>query len=259
VAAWALVQVPLRVCRVHKTQPFLMLHNFCTRSGMNPIVKSLSALVCLVLICSGCNISPKTGRALSQQSGVAERTGVDSIAGTELASNEEIHKNFLNGGSDSDQQFVSDYYSASGKYCKRYQSMADTSTTVHCQSQKGEWQIAKRVEGLYPGETPALAAASSEQVQAAPDQGLKILSMSQALQSQDNVLDNVRTVGSDSADSVSAYYAIRVGETLWGFSQRVTGTGTNWETIAEANAIENPKHIASGTNLLVPAHLVAAE
>lgn len=45
------------------------------------------------------------------------------------------------------------------------------------------------------------------------------------------------------------------GDTLWGFAERTTGSGFNWERIMELNNIADEKNIDAGVVLLVPPEL----
>ena len=51
-------------------------------------------------------------------------------------------------------------------------------------------------------------------------------------------------------------YTLRNGETLWGFSQRVTGNGANWRTIGKINGIVSEHNVLAGTSLIVPSSMV---
>lgn len=52
---------------------------------------------------------------------------------------------------------------------------------------------------------------------------------------------------------------LKDGETLWEFSERTTGSGFNWERIAELNLIEDEKKVDAGLVLLVPPELALDE
>jgi len=49
---------------------------------------------------------------------------------------------------------------------------------------------------------------------------------------------------------------VNLNETLWSFAKRTTGNALNWEKIARLNGISEPKTLANGTQLQVPAELV---
>lgn len=47
----------------------------------------------------------------------------------------------------------------------------------------------------------------------------------------------------------------QVGDTLWDFAERNTGSGFNWEQIKAANQIEDETKIDAGVELIVPFEL----
>lgn len=57
------------------------------------------------------------------------------------------------------------------------------------------------------------------------------------------------------SDKPTIVVPLELGETLWSFSRRTTGTGTNWQAIADLNEIENVKTIFAGKELKVPMEL----
>jgi len=52
---------------------------------------------------------------------------------------------------------------------------------------------------------------------------------------------------------------LQQGETLWDFSERTTGSGFNWETIAVLNSIEDEYNVDAGLVLVVPPELALEE
>ncbi len=49
---------------------------------------------------------------------------------------------------------------------------------------------------------------------------------------------------------------LKVGETLWSFSRRVTGHGENWREIAKVNGIQDARTLSGGQDLGVPKVLI---
>lgn len=47
-------------------------------------------------------------------------------------------------------------------------------------------------------------------------------------------------------------YEVAEGDTLWSISEKVYGTGFNWQMIAEANNITDPNNLEAGTKLRIP-------
>lgn len=59
-----------------------------------------------------------------------------------------------------------------------------------------------------------------------------------------------------SADAANNAYSVNDDETLWKFSRRTTGSGANWQAIAELNDIDDARTVAPGMTLLVPSLLL---
>lgn len=47
-------------------------------------------------------------------------------------------------------------------------------------------------------------------------------------------------------------YTVKQGDTLWAIAQKYYGKGTQWEKIASANGIENPRLLRVGQKLTIP-------
>jgi len=47
-------------------------------------------------------------------------------------------------------------------------------------------------------------------------------------------------------------YEVAEGDTLWSISEKVYGTGFNWQMIADSNNITDPNNIEKGTKLKIP-------
>lgn len=47
-------------------------------------------------------------------------------------------------------------------------------------------------------------------------------------------------------------YVVAEGDTLWSISEKVYGTGFNWQMISEANNISDPNNLEAGTKLTIP-------
>lgn len=47
-------------------------------------------------------------------------------------------------------------------------------------------------------------------------------------------------------------YEVSKGDTLWSISEKVYGTGFNWQLIADTNKLEDPNNIEAGTKLSIP-------
>ena len=47
-------------------------------------------------------------------------------------------------------------------------------------------------------------------------------------------------------------YVVAEGDTLWSISEKVYGTGFNWQMIADNNNISDPNNLEAGTKLTIP-------
>lgn len=68
-------------------------------------------------------------------------------------------------------------------------------------------------------------------------------------QNQGDIDDGGITI---SEDGNTAEYEVVEGDTLWSISEKVYGTGFNWQLIADANSVEDPNNIEAGTVLSIP-------
>jgi len=68
-------------------------------------------------------------------------------------------------------------------------------------------------------------------------------------QNQGDINDDAVTV---SEDQNAVEYDVAEGETLWSISEKVYGTGFNWQVIADANNLEDGNNLEAGTKLTIP-------
>lgn len=76
-------------------------------------------------------------------------------------------------------------------------------------------------------------------------------------QNKGDINDDAVTV----EEEASSEYVVEEGDTLWSISEKVYGTGFNWQMIAGANNISDPNNLEAGTKLVIPSSTptVAAE
>lgn len=68
-------------------------------------------------------------------------------------------------------------------------------------------------------------------------------------QNQGDINDSAVTVNEDQN---AVEYEVAEGETLWSISEKVYGTGFNWQLIADANNLQDPNNLEAGTKLTIP-------
>jgi len=73
---------------------------------------------------------------------------------------------------------------------------------------------------------------------------------------QNPILVEASSFDATDESSVNNAFTVDFGESLWTFAQRTTGSGVNWQAIAELNDIDDARTIETGMTLLVPSVLV---
>lgn len=68
-----------------------------------------------------------------------------------------------------------------------------------------------------------------------------------------NTLDPSQTTAEATPD---LYYTVERGDLLSGIARELTGAASNWETIAEANGISDPRKLRVGQQIVVPGYLL---
>lgn len=68
-------------------------------------------------------------------------------------------------------------------------------------------------------------------------------------QNQGDINEGAVTVEEENTST----YTVVEGDTLWSISEKVYGTGFNWQMIATANDIQDPNNLEAGTRLNIPA------
>ena len=58
--------------------------------------------------------------------------------------------------------------------------------------------------------------------------------------------------GEQTAETASNTYTVQAGDTLWLIAERETGSGFNWQAIADANNLESADDIEEGMELVIP-------
>ncbi|OGH09871.1 MAG: hypothetical protein A2152_02205 [Candidatus Levybacteria bacterium RBG_16_35_6] len=67
-----------------------------------------------------------------------------------------------------------------------------------------------------------------------------------------NVTTTVDTSGESAIKELPKNYEVKAGDYLWTISEKLYGSGYNWVDLADANKIQNPDVIYTGTKLTVP-------
>lgn len=77
-----------------------------------------------------------------------------------------------------------------------------------------------------------------------------------------NTLDNKTPVAEDQytpapiQQSADLYYVVRRGDLLGTIAEKLTGQRSNWEAIAEANGVTDPRKLRVGQRLVIPGYLM---
>ena len=140
---------------------------------------------------------------------------------------------------------IAEYYAASNRRCRQVLPRGGVDEVrLACRNKDGSWEWVRSLSNSSVAKPlPALASigATGPLVVVGEDQGYQEEpSLGEAL-------------GADNAGNV---FTVNGGETLWKFSQRTTGSGANWQAIAELNDIDDARSIVNGMILFVPPALV---
>jgi nucleoid-associated protein YgaU len=60
------------------------------------------------------------------------------------------------------------------------------------------------------------------------------------------------TVAKQQAKEMPKAYTVKSGDYLWSIAEKIYGSGYNWVDLANANHLENPSVLHTGTELVVP-------
>lgn len=200
---------------------------------MSPLSRSIPA-VCIaaasLLGIGGC-ASSGAGHLASDAPSVDRDSGLDAVAdavtgeAVDLAPDNVLFADRVH--------VLADYIAASGRPCKQ----------VAVQTPRGQQRvICRRADGHWTA-SRSLSRAT------------KALTMPALSPEPTGRADNSRVVV-PVVDELSS--VIEADETLWGFSERVTGNGADWQEIARYNAIKHAAEVRAGTVLRVPPGLLAA-
>lgn len=152
-----------------------------------------------------------------------------------------------------------DYTAASGRLCRRLRSdIGSELSRIACQRESGEWYSPR---ALYSNKQESASQAVKPTAIAEPldpssvdTSSIVVVELGDAdLQSS---TDSIR---SNSSAVETEKHLLKLGETLWSFSRRITGNALNWNTIAELNNIDDSRRLGAGDSLLVPKSLVRGE
>ena len=112
---------------------------------------------------------------------------------------------------------VSAYQAASGRRCRRLDLDGGEQRLI-CLQANGAWALQRRIGPMPPAERVGISGSEDKRA---------------------GVVD-----------------VLESGETLWAFSVRTTGDGSNWQEIAQASSVPDADRVAAGTALHVPGDLV---
>jgi len=151
-----------------------------------------------------------------------------------------------------------DYTAASGRLCRRLRSSEGAVLSrIVCKSEAGQWYSprslysnkVKTAQQLF--DTPSKTSAQTTENQTQSIVAVEL--------GEDDLQTKESKVRTANADIETEKHLLKLGETLWSFSRRVTGNALNWNTIADLNNIDDSRRLAAGDTLLVPKSLVRGE
>lgn len=149
------------------------------------------------------------------------------------------------------------YTSASGKLCRRSVAVDSGDVTVSCQSESGEWEATRKLDGVFSdGALKMFASELSVESQTAEEPAE--LSLSEARPQEADGMGDVAEV-LPSHDPEFERVKVLSGESLWLLAKRTTGSGENWQVISEANQLNDANHVRPGQWVQIPASLVLSK
>jgi len=156
---------------------------------------------------------------------------------------------------------IAEYFAASNRRCRQVlPSSTNGSVRIACERKDGGWEWVRSLSSSTVSRPlPAVASVGAvESVVVVGDEDLVIL---EEPASGTALSDSGESISFDEVetDNGSGGYTVLAGETLWKFSRRITGSGVNWQAIAELNNIDDARTIEAGMVLLVPANLVQGQ
>ena len=146
------------------------------------------------------------------------------------------------------------YTAASGRRCRHlFTTDRQPLQQVVCATDEGQWELQRALSTSHIGVVDVVPASYRHTPDTAGTEKLDTPGLEKLNTPGIEKLDTLET---EKSELVSIPLTIQATETLWSFSERVTGDGLNWEVIANVNDIDDPRSLPSATVLNVPASLV---
>ncbi len=143
------------------------------------------------------------------------------------------------------------YTAASGRECRKLSSTeSQTLMRLICRQGDDVWYLTRSLNALMENEIQPVAhqVLSSENSAGQPAEGVMVLAST-----DEPKIGGALPVKTSTGNRT---FAMEPGETLWSFTERVTGNPLQWEEIAEHNGIAQAASLKSGAVLEVPASLL---
>jgi|GEM_PF-1521212 len=138
------------------------------------------------------------------------------------------------------------YTAASGRRCRHlFTTDRQPLQQVVCATEEGQWELQRALSTSHIGVVDVVPASYQHTPDTAGSEKLNTPG-----------IEKLDTLEAEKSELASIPLTIQATETLWSFSERVTGDGLNWEVIANVNDIDDPRSLPSATVLNVPASLV---
>jgi len=148
---------------------------------------------------------------------------------------------------------LGEYFSASARRCRQVlPSGGRGEVRLACEREDNSWEWVRSLSNsAIARPLPAVATVTAIEPMVTVD-GDDALLIGESL--TDEQVVSIEEL--DSIEPTDNAFTVNPGETLWKFSQRITGNGVNWQAIAEMNNIDDARTIEAGMTLFVPAQLV---
>ena len=211
--------------------------------------KPALALFALALLnaCASTSVAPSIGGGLS--SGVNGKASV--VGNAKIGDTVELPAGNPTGASSAD--IIAEYFAASNRRCRQVLPRGgEGRVRLACKNSDGSWEwVRSLTNASIATPLPALASVGAAQPLVLVGEALPVEGSV-----QNPILVEASSFDATDESSVNNAFTVDFGESLWKFAQRTTGSGVNWQAIAELNDIDDARTIETGMTLLVPSVLV---
>lgn len=209
--------------------------------------------VCVLALLNACTT---TGGASSFGDGsvVGVRGEANVVGNARIGDRVELPAGNPTGSTSAD--VIAEYFAASNRRCRQVLPLGGSGgVRLACENKNGSWDWVRSLSTSSVAQ-PLPALASVGAVSPLAPVGFENSVLVEASSLRVSTLEGSIVDGTFIENPSNNEFTVNVNETLWKFSHRTTGSGVNWQAIAELNDIDDARTLASGMTLFVPPALV---